>query len=147
LRDYQREAADAFYLDGAARGGSGVIVLPCGAGKTIVGLAAMARIGQGTLILATNRTSVEQWRRELLEKTTLHAAEVAEYTGEVKAIGPVTLTTYQMLTHRPDKGEDFPHLRLFSQREWGLIIYDEVHLLPDPFFASRPRCRRAAASV
>jgi DNA excision repair protein ERCC-3 len=134
LRGYQNEAAAAFYLGGAVHGGSGVVVLPCGAGKTIVGLAAMAQVGQSTLILTTGGTSVEQWRRELLEKTTLAAADVAEYTGQVKDIGPVTLTTYQMLTHRPDKSEDFPHLRLFNEREWGLIIYDEVHLLPAPVF-------------
>ena len=134
VRDYQREAAQAFYLDGTVRGGSGVVVLPCGAGKTIVGLAAMAQIGQSTLILATGRTSVEQWRREILEKTSLTDADVVEYTSQVKEIGPVTLTTYQMLTYRPDKTADFPHLELFNQHDWGLIIYDEVHLLPAPVF-------------
>jgi DNA excision repair protein ERCC-3 len=134
LRDYQSEAADAFYASGDARGGSGVIVLPCGAGKTIVGLAAMSKVSQSTLILTTGKTSVEQWRRELLEKTTINDADIAEYTGDVKDIGPVTLTTYQMLTYRPDRSEDFPHLRLFDQRAWGLIIYDEVHLLPAPVF-------------
>ena len=134
LRDYQREATAAFYMGGTERGGSGVIVLPCGAGKTIVGLAVMAQIAQSTLILTTGRTSVEQWRRELLDKTSIAAADIAEYTGEVKDIGPVTLTTYQMLTYRPDAAEDFPHLQLFNQRAWGLIIYDEVHLLPAPVF-------------
>ncbi|MBI3798621.1 MAG: DEAD/DEAH box helicase, partial [Deltaproteobacteria bacterium] len=108
--------------------------LPCGAGKTLVGLAAMAQLGQSTLILTTGGTSIEQWRRELLDKTTLTAADIAEYTGAVKDIGPVTLTTYQMVTHRADKTEDFPHLALFNQHEWGLIIYDEVHLLPAPVF-------------
>lgn len=134
VRDYQSDAAGAFYLDGTVRGGSGVIVLPCGAGKTIVGLATMAKIGQSTLILATGRTSVEQWRREILEKTSLTDADVVEYTSQVKEIGPVTLTTYQMLTYRPDKTADFPHLEVFNQHDWGLIIYDEVHLLPAPVF-------------
>ena len=134
VRDYQHEAVEAFYLDGTVQGGSGVVVLPCGAGKTIVGLAAMAEIGQSTLILATGRTSVEQWRREILEKTSLTDIDVVEYTSRVKEIGPVTLTTYQMLTYRPNKTDDFPHLELFNQHEWGLIIYDEVHLLPAPVF-------------
>ena len=104
----------------------------------------MAKVGPSTLILTTGRTSVEQWRRELLEKTTLAEADIAEYTGEVKDIGPVTLTTYQMLTHRPDAAEDFPHLQLFDQRDWGLIIYDEVHLLPAPVFRVTAKCRRGA---
>jgi len=133
-RDYQTDASDAFYQGGTAGGGSGVVVLPCGAGKTIVGLAVMAQVQQSTLILTTGQTSVAQWRRELLGKTTLGEADIAEYTGAVKDIGPVTLTTYQMLTHRADKSEDFPHLKLFDQRAWGLIIYDEVHLLPAPVF-------------
>lgn len=134
LRDYQRDAAETFYHAGSERGGSGVIVLPCGAGKTIVGLAAMARTGQSTLILTTSRTSVQQWRRELLDKTTLQSAQVVEYQSDAKQIGPVTLTTYQMLTWRPDKTENFPHLRLFEAHNWGLIIYDEVHMLPAPVF-------------
>lgn len=134
VRDYQREAADAFYASGDLRGGSGVIVLPPGAGKTIVGLAAMALVGQSTLILTTNRTSVNQWRREILAKTEVRSDQVSEYTGGAKEIGPVTLATYQMLTHRPDKDGPFPHLQLFSRRDWGLIIYDEVHLLPAPVF-------------
>ncbi|MBM3223071.1 MAG: DEAD/DEAH box helicase [Candidatus Tectomicrobia bacterium] len=133
-RDYQAEAARVFYQEGTAVGGSGVVVLPCGAGKTIVGLAVMAQVQQSTLILTTGQTSVAQWRRELLDKTTLQESDIAEYTGAVKDIGPVTLTTYQMLTHRPDKGQEFPHLKLFDQRDWGLIIYDEVHLLPAPVF-------------
>lgn len=134
LRDYQHEAADAFYGGGSEYGGSGVVVLPCGGGKTIVGLAAMVQVSQSTLILTTGGTSVQQWRRELLDKTTLQAEDIAEYTGAAKDIGPVTLTTYQMLTHRPDKTEEFPHLTIFNQRQWGLIIYDEVHLLPAPVF-------------
>jgi DNA excision repair protein ERCC-3 len=134
VRDYQREAADAFYASGDVRGGSGVVVLPPGAGKTIVGLAAMALVGQSTLILTTNRTSVNQWQRELLRKTHVREDQIAEYTGGTKDIGPVTVATYQMLTYRPDKEGSFPHLQLFSRREWGLIIYDEVHLLPAPVF-------------
>ncbi len=134
LRDYQREAAEGFYASGSERGGSGVVVLPCGAGKTIVGLAAMAEIGQSTLILTTSRTSIHQWQRELLDKTTLGAGQIAEYGDGGRAIAPVTLATYQMLTYRPDREADFPHLRLFDAEEWGLIIYDEVHMLPAPVF-------------
>lgn len=134
VRDYQREAADTFYLAGSERGGSGVIVLPCGAGKTIVGMAAMAAVGQTTLVLTTSLTSVKQWRRELLDKTTLASDAIAEYTGASKATGPVTLSTYQVLTWRPDRDGEFPHLALFQARSWGLIIYDEVHLLPAPVF-------------
>jgi DNA excision repair protein ERCC-3 len=111
-----------------------VVVLPPGAGKTVVGLVAMSLVGQSTLILTTNRTSVHQWRRELLKKTDVQEHQIAEYTGEHKGIAPVTLATYQMLTHRTEKNGDFPHLRLFAEREWGLIVYDEVHLLPAPVF-------------
>ncbi len=134
VRDYQREAADVFYAGGDVRGGSGVIVLPCGAGKTIVGLAAMALLQRSALILTTSVTAVKQWKRELLDKTTLTEDEVKEYTGETKDIGPVTIATYQILTYRPDKTEEFPHFGLFDQRDWGLIVYDEVHLLPAPVF-------------
>jgi DNA excision repair protein ERCC-3 len=134
VRDYQREAAEVYYAGGDARGGSGVIVLPCGAGKTIVGLAAMALVQRSTLVLTTGITAVKQWRREILDKTDLADDQVAEYTGEIKEIGPVTLATYQILTHRNDKTEEFPHFQLFDQRDWGLIIYDEVHLLPAPVF-------------
>jgi len=134
VRDYQRQAAEAFYLAGSTRGGSGVIVLPCGAGKTIVGIAAMGLVKQTTLVLATSLTAVKQWRREILDKTTLTAEDIAEYTGEQKNIGPVTLTTYQILTWRADRQAEFPHLDLFQARSWGLIVYDEVHLLPAPVF-------------
>src|SRR5439155_6449077 len=134
VRDYQRQAADAFHAGGDVRGGSGVIVLPCGAGKTIVGLAAMALCQRHTLVLTTSITAVKQWRREILDKTDLREDQVAEYTGESKEIGPVTVATYQILTHRPDKKEDFPHFKIFDQRDWGLIVYDEVHLLPAPVF-------------
>ncbi|HTU17673.1 MAG TPA: DNA repair helicase XPB [Gemmataceae bacterium] len=134
VRDYQRDAADIFYAGGDVRGGSGVIVLPCGAGKTIVGIAAMALMNRSTLVLTTGITAVKQWRREILDKTDLTEEQVAEYTGETKDIAPVTLATYQILTYRPDKSEEFPHFQLFDQRDWGLIIYDEVHLLPAPVF-------------
>jgi DNA excision repair protein ERCC-3 len=134
VRDYQREAADVFHAGGDVRGGSGVIVLPCGAGKTIVGIVAMALLQKNTLVLTTSITAVKQWRREILDKTTLTEADVKEYTGETKDIGPVTIATYQILTYRPDKTEDFPHFGLFEQRDWGLIVYDEVHLLPAPVF-------------
>ncbi len=134
LREYQKQAAEAFYADGGPRGGSGVIVLPCGAGKTIVGMAAMAKLSKKTLILTTSTTSVEQWRREILDKTDLSPDEVAIYTGYEKAIRPVTLATYQILTWRPDKGAEFPHFGLFEKNDWGLVIYDEVHLLPAPVF-------------
>ncbi len=134
LRSYQQEAAESFYQSGSALGGSGVICLPCGAGKTMVGIGAMAKIGQTTLILTTSMTSTKQWRRELLDKTSLCEDMIAEYTGEKKDIGPVTLTTYQMLTWRPGIDADFPHFQIFHARAWGLIIYDEVHLLPAPIF-------------
>lgn len=134
VRDYQRDAADVFYAGGDVRGGSGVIVLPCGAGKTIVGIQAMALVGRSTLILTTGLTAVKQWHREILDKTDLTEEQIAEYTGETKDIGPVTLATYQILTYRPDKQDEFPHFQLFDQRDWGLVIYDEVHLLPAPVF-------------
>ena len=134
LRDYQREAVDAFYDNGSRRGGSGLLVLPCGAGKTVIGIAAMARVGEACLILTSSGTSVRQWKREILDKTNLTEAEVGEYTGDRKEVRPVTIATYQILTHRPSTESDFSHMRLFQERQWGLIIYDEVHLLPAPVF-------------
>lgn len=134
IREYQRQAAESFHAAGSERGGSGVIVLPCGAGKTIVGLAVMELVGQRTLVLTTSVTSVKQWRRELLDKTTVRPDDIAEYTGEQKNAGPVTLTTYQILTWRADREDEFRHLGLFRAHSWGLIIYDEVHLLPAPVF-------------
>ncbi len=134
IRDYQKQAVDIFHAGGDVRGGSGVIVLPCGAGKTIVGLAAMCRVKRSTLILTTSITSVKQWHREILDKTDLDPSMIKEYTGEEKGIAPVTLATYQIVTYRPDKEADFPHFDLFSKMDWGLIIYDEVHLLPAPVF-------------
>lgn len=134
LRDYQEQAVNSFYAEGSVYGGSGVLVLPCGAGKTIIGLAAMAKVGTETLILTSNSTSVRQWIREILDKTDLSEEQVGEYTGDRKEVLPVTVATYQILTYRPDKEDIFPHLQLFNQRNWGLIIYDEVHLLPAPVF-------------
>jgi DNA excision repair protein ERCC-3 len=134
IRDYQREAVDAFHAGGEVRGGSGVVVLPCGAGKTIVGIAALTRLQKSTLVLTTGITSVKQWRREILDKTDLDESLIGEFTGESKEIKPITLATYQIVTYRPSKGEDFPHFEIFNKRDWGLIIYDEVHLLPAPVF-------------
>jgi DNA excision repair protein ERCC-3 len=134
LRDYQREAVDVFCRNGSNLGGSGVICLPCGAGKTMVGLGAIGQLQQTALILTTSMTSVKQWRRELLDKTDIDEEMIAEYTGETKQIGQITLSTYQLMTWRPDKAADFPHFKLFHARPWGLIIYDEVHLLPAPVF-------------
>jgi DNA excision repair protein ERCC-3 len=177
VRDYQREAADVFYAGGDVRGGSGVIVLPCGAGKTIVGITAMTLLQKNTLVLTTSITAVKQWVREIIDKCDLTPDLVKEYTGEIKEIGPVTVATYQIVTYRPGKkrkkkatsraaetddltdeldeldlelpGQDeaeeeivvsdhdpsnYPHFKLFEQRDWGLIIYDEVHLLPAPVF-------------
>ena len=127
LRDYQQQAAESFW-----NGGSGVVVLPCGAGKTLVGAAAMAHAKATTLILVTNTVAGRQWRRELLERTTLTEDEIGEYSGERKEIRPVTIATYQVMTRR-SKGE-YRHLDLFDSRDWGLVIYDEVHLLPAPIF-------------
>ncbi|WP_297187628.1 DNA repair helicase XPB [uncultured Corynebacterium sp.] len=127
MRDYQRYARDSFIA-----GGSGVVVLPCGAGKTIVGAAAMAKLKTTTLILVTNTVAGRQWRDELLRRTTLTEDEIGEYSGEKKEIRPVTIATYQVVT-RKTKGE-YRSLELFDSRDWGLIIYDEVHLLPAPVF-------------
>ncbi|MCW2884674.1 MAG: helicase domain protein [Streptosporangiaceae bacterium] len=127
LRSYQREAADAF-----RHGGSGVVVLPCGAGKTIVGAAAMAQAGATTLILVTNTVSAHQWRQELLKRTSLTEDEIGEYSGSKKEIRPVTIATYQIMTTRR-KGV-YSHLEVFDARDWGLVLYDEVHLLPAPIF-------------
>ncbi len=127
LRPYQQQAVDSFWA-----GGSGVVVLPCGAGKTLVGAAAMAQAGATTLILVTNTVSGRQWKRELLARTTLTEEEIGEYSGEKKEIRPVTIATYQVMTTRR-KGE-YRHLELFDSRDWGLIVYDEVHLLPAPIF-------------
>jgi DNA excision repair protein ERCC-3 len=127
LRSYQHEAVEHFWA-----GGSGVVVLPCGAGKTLVGAAAMAQAQATTLILVTNTVAGRQWKRELLARTSLTEEEVGEYSGERKEIRPVTIATYQILTTR--RGSTYPHLDVFGARDWGLVIYDEVHLLPAPIF-------------
>jgi DNA excision repair protein ERCC-3 len=127
LRDYQRHAVEGFWA-----GGSGVVVLPCGAGKTLVGAAAMAQAKATTLILVTNTVAGRQWKRELVARTSLTEDEIGEYSGERKEIRPVTIATYQVMTARR-KGE-YRHLELFGARDWGLIVYDEVHLLPAPIF-------------
>jgi DNA excision repair protein ERCC-3 len=127
LRGYQRDAAESFW-----HGGSGVVVLPCGAGKTIVGAAAMAHAAATTLILVTNTVSAHQWKQELLKRTSLTEDEIGEYTGTKKQIRPVTIATYQVMTTRR-KGV-YTHLELFDARDWGLVLYDEVHLLPAPIF-------------
>ncbi len=127
LRDYQKQAVDSFWA-----GGSGVVVLPCGAGKTLVGAAAMARASATTLILVTNTVAGRQWKRELVARTSLTEDEIGEYSGERKEIRPVTIATYQVMTTRR-KGE-YRHLDLFDSRDWGLVVYDEVHLLPAPIF-------------
>jgi len=159
LRRYQQEAVDIFHAHGSARGGSGAIVLPCGAGKTVVGIGVMGQLQTNTLILTTNTVAVRQWIDELHDKTTLERDMIGEYTGDSKEIRPVTITTYQILTYRErrkkgsaleefwnddfDMGDQeegpltpavFPHFGVFQQRDWGLIIYDEVHLLPAPVF-------------
>lgn len=119
---------------GSARGGSGVVVLPCGAGKTIVGMACMAEVQSSTLVLTTGVTATRQWIAEMLDKTTLQADQVGEYSGSTKDIRPVTVATYNIMTWRSRNDAEFVHLQLFDQRNWGLIIYDEVHLLPAPVF-------------
>jgi DNA excision repair protein ERCC-3 len=127
VRPYQHEAVEGFW-----HGGSGVVVLPCGAGKTIVGAAAMARAGATTLILVTNTVAARQWRHELLKRTSLTEQEIGEYSGARKEVRPVTIATYQVMTTRR-KGV-YTHLELLDARDWGLIVYDEVHLLPAPIF-------------
>jgi DNA excision repair protein ERCC-3 len=127
IRPYQELAAEGFW-----HGGSGVVVLPCGAGKTIVGAAAMAHVKATTLILVTNTVAARQWREELLRRTTLNEDEIGEYSGAKKEIRPVTIATYQVMTKK--KNGVYSHLDLFDTHDWGLIIYDEVHLLPAPIF-------------
>ncbi len=143
-RGYQSAAAAAFYAGGAPSGGSGVVVLPCGAGKTIVGLATIADVQRATLILTPNTVAVRQWIQEIIDKTDIPPEMVGEYTGERKDIAPITVSTYQILTYRrsskekengdENEQEHFPHFSLFTSYDWGLIIYDEVHLLPAPVF-------------
>jgi len=127
IRDYQTKAVEKFW-----EGGSGVVVLPCGAGKTIVGAAAMATAKTNTLILVTNTVSARQWKAELLKRTTLTEDEIGEYSGSMKEVKPVTIATYQILTTK--RKAEYAHLALLNANDWGLIIYDEVHLLPAPIF-------------
>jgi DNA excision repair protein ERCC-3 len=149
LRRYQADAVEVYWAQGSAAGGSGVIVLPCGAGKTIVGIAAMHKAQCATLILTPNTVAVRQWIRELLDKTTLTEDQIGEYSGLKKDVRPVTICTYQVLTYHPRKQgttsaqssrrrfpqlSEYPHMALFNSMDWGLIIYDEVHLLPAPVF-------------
>ncbi|MDA1138218.1 MAG: DEAD/DEAH box helicase [Planctomycetota bacterium] len=134
LRAYQRDSVDAFHAGGSASGGHGVIVLPCGAGKTIVGIAAISLLKTHTLILVTNITSARQWKRELLDKTTLTDDDIGEYSGEIKEMRPITLATYNIVTYRKPKTQTFPHFEEFLKQGFGLVLYDEVHLLPAPVF-------------
>ncbi len=134
IREYQNEAAQAIVGDRGPGTGFGTIVLPCGAGKTIVGIKIMSLLKTNTLIVTTNISAVHQWINELIDKTNLTADDIAEYTGEHKVIKPVTVATYQILTWRPDKTGPYPHFSLFRDNKWGLVIYDEVHTLPAPVF-------------
>lgn len=140
LRKYQRESVAAFWAGGANHGGSGVVVLPCGAGKTCVGIGAIHATQSQTLVLTTNTVALRQWKSELLDKTDLTEDQIGEYSGDSKEIRPITLATYQVLTYRKSKNSPFVHFDLFDKGNWGLIVYDEVHLLPAPVF-------RATASL
>jgi DNA excision repair protein ERCC-3 len=134
LRPYQLDSVDVFHAGGSARGGSGVIVLPCGAGKTVVGMGVMSRVKAKTLVLTTSLVAVRQWRDELLDKTEVDPKDIGEYSGEEKNIQPITISTYQILTYRRAKVDPFLHFGIFKDANWGLIVYDEVHLLPAPVF-------------
>ncbi len=134
IRDYQESAIKSFYRGGGPEGGSGVIVLPCGAGKTIVGIGILAILQTEALILVTNTVALRQWKEELLDKTDLPAEMIGEFSGEKKEIKPITIATYNILTYRKKKNQDFIHFNLFTTKNWGIIVYDEVHLLPAPVF-------------
>lgn len=134
VREYQKQAAQALLGDLGPGSGYGTIVLPCGSGKTVVGMQIMSQLQTKTLIVTTNIAAVHQWRDEILDKTDLKREQIGEYTGERKEPREVTVCTYQVLTYRPDKEGPFPHLELLTKGEWGLIIYDEVHMLPAPVF-------------
>jgi DNA excision repair protein ERCC-3 len=140
LRQYQKESVDAFYAGGSNQGGSGVVVLPCGAGKTVVAIGTMCRVKMNTLVLTTNTVALRQWKSEILDKTDLREEDIGEYSGDSKVIKPVTIATYQVLTYRKSKDSPFLHFSIFDEGQWGLIVYDEVHLLPAPVF-------RATASL
>jgi DNA excision repair protein ERCC-3 len=156
LRSYQADAVASWWADGSPAGGNGVLVLPCGAGKTVIGMAAMAQTGTRTLIMTTSILAARQWIAELLDKTDLDARDIGEYSGKHKQIRPVTVATYQVMTWRPGRpaadpdGPDAPdgpepdpepppHLALFDEQDWGLVVYDEVHLLPAPVFRATAR--------
>ena len=134
IREYQKQAAESYYGAASNEGGSGVVVLPCGSGKTIIGIYVMSLVKRRTLILVTNIVAARQWRREILDKTTILDSDIGEYSGETKEIKPVTIATYQILTYRKRKTAEFEHFGVFNAENWGLIIYDEVHLLPAPVF-------------
>ena len=134
VRDYQQEAFDAFWAGGAPGAGYGVVVLPCGSGKTIVGLVAMASLRTSTLILAPNVAAVHQWRREILDKTSLGEDEVGEFTSERRDIRPVTIATYSMLIWRSRDDDEYRNFETIASHDWGFVIYDEVHMLPAPVF-------------
>ena len=134
LRKYQQAAIDVFHAGGGPDGGAGVLVLPCGAGKTVIGIGCMARLQTHTLVLTTNVTAVKQWKQELLDKTSLQSEQIGLYMGDTKEIRPVTIATYQILTYRRNKNAPFEHFKLFEAANWGLVVYDEVHTLPAPVF-------------
>ncbi len=134
IREYQRQAAESYVGNAQMPGGSGVVVLPCGAGKTVVGMYVMSLLSRSTLILVTNVTAARQWKREILDKTDITDDAIGEYSGEHKDIKPITIATYQIITYRKKKTDPFMHYELFNSRNWGLIVYDEVHLLPAPVF-------------
>jgi DNA excision repair protein ERCC-3 len=134
LRPYQQAAVDVFHAGGGPDGGAGVLVLPCGAGKTVIGIGCMRSLQTHTLVLTTNVTAVKQWKQELLDKTTLTDDQIGLYTGDSKEIKPVTIATYQILTYRRSKAGPFEHFKIFEAANWGLVIYDEVHMLPAPIF-------------
>ncbi len=134
IRDYQQSSVNSFYRGGGPDGGSGIVVLPCGAGKTIVGIAIMSLLQTETLILVTNTIALRQWKEELLDKTTVSEDQIGEFSGEKKEVRPITIATYNILTYRKEKQGPFLHFDLFNSKNWGLIIYDEVHLLPAPVF-------------
>jgi DNA excision repair protein ERCC-3 len=134
LRDYQVSAVNAFHKGGGPEGGSGVVVLPCGAGKTIVGIGVMSLLKTATLILVTNTVALRQWRDEIIDKTDIPADMIGEFSGEKKEVKTITIATYNILTYRKKRDAEFEHFSVFSSKNWGLIIYDEVHLLPAPVF-------------
>lgn len=134
IRDYQLNGIDIFYANGSNFGGSGVIVLPCGAGKTIVGIGIISKLKTETLIISTNITAIRQWKSELIDKTNINPELIGEYSGEIKEVKPITIASYQILTYKKSKEGEFAHFKIFNERNWGLIIYDEVHLLPAQVF-------------